>query len=173
MAMRKFSTISALLAASALLAMNGVAHADDPLTASGTLSVNATVTDECLIGPATLSFGSFQSFAAAGTAAAPGHHTADANVAVPVACTDGTAGKIYMAASSVTLSGTGTNTETLSAALSAASSGGTAYPTTGATGVSYTGTGASTNVTVYGEVVTKTTTVPDVYSGSTTMKIDY
>jgi spore coat protein U-like protein len=173
MAMRKLSTISALLAASALVAMNGVAFADSDYTASGTLTINGTVQEECLIGPATLAFGTFVSFAAAGTAAAPGVHTANTSVSVPVACTNTVGGKIYMTSNAVTLSGTGGNTETLTANLSAVSSGGTAYPTTGAAGVAYTGTGVSTNVTVYGQIVTKTTTIADVYSGSTTMNIDY
>jgi spore coat protein U-like protein len=173
MAMRKFSTISALLAASALVAMNGVAVADSDYTATGTLTVNATVQEECLIGPATLAFGTFQSFSASGTAAAPGVHTADANVAVPVACTNTVAGKISVTTAAVNLTAAGSSGETLTANLSNVSSGGAAFPILPASGVAYTGTGVSTNVTVYGEIVTKTTTVADTYSGSTTMTITY
>jgi spore coat protein U-like protein len=173
MAMRKLSTISALLAASALVAMNGVAVADSDYAATGTLNINATVQEECLIGPATLAFGTFQSFAASATAASPTLRTVDASVAVPVACTNTVGGKIWVTTAAVTLSGTGANSQTLTANLSAVASGGTAFPTGATGGVDYTGTGVSTNVTVYGQVTTKTTTIADTYSGSTTMTITY
>ena len=171
--MNSLAKLSATLAAVSVSAANGVAVADSDFTATGTGSTNGSVQAVCLIGPATLAFGTFVSFSASGTAAAPGVHTANANVAVPVSCTAGTQGKVYVTSNAVTLHGTGANSETLTANLSAVSSGGTAFPTTGSSGVAYTGTGTAGTLNVYGRIVTKTTTIADAYSGSTTIKIDY
>lgn len=165
-ARRELAARQGLLAVGAVAALHGAAHAS---SATATLNINATVTSQCFISNANLSFGAFGAFS--GSSLAP--NTANATAAIPIACTNGLPATIYASLASVTLTGTTAVANTVVAALASNSAGGTPFPTAAASGLSYTGTGASGTQNIYGQIITSPTTKVDAYNGSAILTIAY
>ena len=154
------------MAIGALAAFHGAAHAS---SATATLNINATITGQCFISNASLSFGVFGAFS--GGSLTP--NTANATAAIPIACTNGWPATIYASLNSVTLTGTTAVANTLVASLASNSAGGAPFPTNVASGLSYTGTGASGTQSIYGQIITSSTTKVDAYTGSAVLTIAY
>ena len=164
-ARRELAARQGVLAIGAVAALHGVAHAS---SATAVLNINATVTSQCFISNTNLSFGAFGAFSGSSLAA----NTASATASIPIACTNGWPATIYASLSSVTLTGT-TAANTLVAALASNSAGGTPFPTAAASGLSYTGTGASGAQVIYGQIITSPTSKVDSYTGSAILTIAY
>lgn len=165
-ARRELAARQGMLALGAVAALHGAAHAS---SATATLNINATITSQCFISNTSLSFGAFGAFSGSSLAA----NTASATAAIPIACTNGWPATIYASLSSVTLTGTTAIANTLVAALASNSAGGTPFPTAAASGLSYTGTGASGTQNIYGQIITSPTTKVDTYTGSAILTIAY
>jgi spore coat protein U-like protein len=173
-AMRKNTIISkkkVALAMGALASMQAMAGVAEAGTNTSTLYVKATVSANCLISNATMDFGQFTVLG--GTPAAPTYATQSANVAVPYACTNGAPATIYAAAQSLTLTGAATAANTLVAGLYSNSGNTTPYPTAVGSGIGLTGTGVSASTTIYGQIITLSTTKVDTYSGAAILTISY
>lgn len=151
------------LAVLALGAMQGQAHAAG--STADTMGATASVSAECYIGGApTMNFGTFGAInGLTATASTP-----SATVLEGWNCTNGTTGTFAAAADTVTLSG-GTAVGSLVAAIS-----NTSFSGAGAsTAAMLTGTGASSNTTIYGELTVPTTAKAGSYTGSVNLTITY
>src|SRR5258708_723714 len=151
----------AALAAMQQLAMASGAYAD---TSSANLTANATVTAECYINDVTMDFGSIDAIGGVTQATA----TADASGTEPWNCTNGTTGTFAAASDSVVLSAGALGN--LTADLSYASAGGAGASATPKTIL---GTGASSEVSVYGRILVPTAAKAGNYTGTVGLTVTF
>jgi spore coat protein U-like protein len=161
-----------ILSAIALLALTGVASAN---TATSNMSVTATVTSDCTISAGALAFGNY------GLAQVNGADL-DSTATLTVQCTDG-------ATPTITL-GQGQNANTgstdaaplrrlkngsnyLNYALFSDTNRSVTWGNTAGTGAGYTGTGASTSVTVFGRVPASQNVLVGSYSDTVVATITF
>lgn len=168
LAARDLAARQGLPAFSALIAVHGAAQAG---TSQAAVKVKAKITAECLIGDANLDFGAFPVFA--GTSLPVTTNTVSASIYFPIACTNGSAATIFANHNPVTLTGAAKASHKIEVTLAQDGAFLTAFPTSAAAGIPYTGDGGSATETIYGEIVATPTTQVDVYSGVALLKITY
>ena len=159
---KKYSLLS--LAVASVLGCGSVAAA----TASGTLTVDATLTAACEVSPSSaIDFGSFNALASTGNV------DADSGSTFQVACTTGLAPKIYASASRSMSNGT----DSLAFNLSRTAGGADDLASTslGAQAITITQDGTMQDVTLHGRVLASNfaSLSPGAYTGTVTVSVDY
>lgn len=135
---------------------------------TSTLSIQASITAQCYVDNATMSFsgGVFSPDSALASAAVI--NTLTASAFVPVLCTNGSTGALSTSAA-VTLTGAASTGNLLTATLYDTSIGGSAFPTP----ITYTGVGTIQSLTVAGQIIPTSATKADTYTGSVPLTISY
>jgi spore coat protein U-like protein len=165
-----FKNAICLAAASAAAMAIGVAPAMAG-TASSDMTVDATVTNNCIVDSASaLHFGSLDSIA--GTSTSPTGNSQNGSGDVNYSCTNGSNPTVYLSAATSSLAGA-VNTGDHITATYYESDYTTAFPITSGTADALTGDGATHVVTVYGTVATTTATKADTYTGAVTVNVAY
>ena len=158
-------------AVASVLAIDGQAMAK---VVNANMSVNATIGTGCLLKAAavTLNFGAFGVFSPASTPSGLVLQTASGTVALPYLCINGSTANVEVSTSSVTLTGAANPAHKLVATLYADAGHATVFPTI-TPGLGLTGSGLTTSVMIYGQILPAASSAADAYAGSAILTINY
>ncbi|MGN5535751.1 Csu type fimbrial protein [Acinetobacter sp. Lyrl_1] len=146
----------------------GLSNQSFAATATGELTVTATVTAACSIGNATLAFGEYFPLTTHATA------DLDSSISVSVACTTGTAANIYSSTLPAERKMVANGSDTLAYQLYTDAGRGTELGTAADVGaISVTGTGEAQNINIYGRINKALKPAPGSYTQVANLTISY